>query len=159
MKRVPEHVRRMPEHMRRVPEHMKRVPVKKAAQASGSVAMWLVFFALILVCFGVSMGRWWAPVYVETHRTELLQTISEASGIEVVSDDMTLVWSRWGPRLQLAGLRVRGEDGEIPASLKKAQFSANVFKMLLFGQVIIDDVEVDGLHLDVLRSKEGDWRL
>lgn len=159
MQRVPEHVRRMPEHMRRMPEHMRRVPVKKAARASGSVALWLGFFALFLISIGVSMGRWWAPVYVETHRVELLQTISEAAGVELVSDDMTLVWSRWGPRLQVTGLRVRGEDGEIPASLRRAQFSANVFKMLLFGQVIIDDIEVDGLHLDVLRSAEGDWRL
>ena len=159
MKRVPEHVRRVPEHMRRVSEHMDRVPVKKAAKASGSVALWLSFFALFLISIAVSMGRWWAPVYVETHRAELLGTISKASGIDIISDDMTLVWSRWGPRLQLTGLRVRGEGGEIPASLRKAQFSANVFKMLLLGEVIIDDVEVEGLHLDVLRSKEGDWRL
>ena len=159
MKRVPEHVRRVPEHMRRVSQRMDRVPVKKAAKASGSVALWLSFFALFLISIAVSMGRWWAPVYVETHRAELLETISKAAGIDIISDDMTLVWSRWGPRLQLTGLSVRGEDGEVPASLRKAQFSANVFKMLLFGEVIVDDVEVEGLHLDVLRSKEGDWRL
>ncbi len=159
MKRVPAHVRRMPEHMRRMPEHMKRVPVKKAARASGSVALWLSFFALFLICIAVSLGRWWAPVYVETHRQELMAQISEAAGVDLVSDDMTLVWSRWGPRLQLTGLTVRGENGEISASLDKAQFSANVYKMLVLGKLIVDDVEVEGLHLDVLRSVEGKWRL
>lgn len=157
--RVSRHIKRVPDHVRRMPEHIKRVPVKKAAKASGSVAMWLSFFALILVCIGVSVGRWWAPVYVETHRAELLERISAASGVEIVSDDMTLVWSRWGPRLQLTGLRVRGEDGEIPASLDKAHFSVNVFKMLVLQKLIIDDVEVEGLHLDVLRNTEGQWRL
>lgn len=153
------HMSRVPEHVRRMPEHIRSEPVKKAARAGGSVALWLSFFALFLICVAVSMGRWWAPVYVETHRTELLAMISEASGTEILSDDMTLVWSRWGPRLQLTGLSVRAEDGEIPASLEKAQFSANVFKMLVLGKLIIDDVEVEGLHLDVLRGREGDWRL
>ena len=142
-----------------MPEHMRSAPVKKAARASGSVALWLSFFALFLICVAVSMGRWWAPVYVETHRTELLGLISEASGTEIISDDMTLVWSRWGPRLQLTGLSVRAEGGDIPASLEKAQFSVNVYKMLVLGKLIIDDVEVEGLHLDVLRGREGDWRL
>lgn len=159
MKSVPKQIRRVPERVRRMPEHMKRVPVKQAAQASGSVALWLSIFALFLIAIIVSMGRWWAPLYVEIHRTELLGMISEASGVELVSDDMTLVWSRWGPRLQLTGLRVRGENGEIPASLDQAQFSANVFKTMMLGKLIIDDVEVEGLHLDVLRSKEGKWRL
>ncbi len=111
---------------------------------------------LMLLALYVSVGRELTPLVAE-YQAEIEARAEQTLGMPVRIGRVTGGWQRFAPVLLVHDVSL-GEQASA-VHLQQVRVIPDVLASLLAGQIMLADLQVDGLRISVREGADGQWRL
>ena len=119
-------------------------------------SLWLGAMGLILLALYVSLGRQLVPLVAE-YRLEVQDKARDLLNMPVTLGQLEGRWEGFAP--QLVALNVILGEGDGAVRLDRLALVPDVSGSLLARQLKLNTVELAGLHLGLVQTAEGKWRV
>lgn len=119
-------------------------------------SLWLGAMGLIVLALYVSLGRQLVPLAAE-YRLEVQNAARDLLNMPVTLGELEGRWQGLSP--QLVGHNVMLGVGDGAVRLDRLALVPEVWGSLLARQLKLDAVEVAGLHLSLVQTADGKWRV
>ena len=119
-------------------------------------SLWLGAMGLILLALYVSLGRQLVPLVAE-YRLEFQDTARDLLDMPVTLGQLEGRWEGFSPQLVAHNVMLGVGDGAV--RLDRLALVPDVSGSLLARQLKLDTVEFTGLHLGLVQTAEGKWRV
>ena len=138
------------------PEPAPASGLRRLGRRARSLTLWLAFAVLVLTAVVLTVVRVTLP-QLERHPQYVAALASQALGHPVQFQRLTAGLEGNTPQITLHGASVQGDDGsrtQVQALRLRFDWSAS----LLARAPRLSSLEIDGLHLAVVRQADGRWR-
>ncbi len=119
-------------------------------------SLWLGAMGLILLALYVSLGRQLVPLVAE-YRLEVQGAAHDRLNMPVTLSQLEGRWQGFSPQLVAHNVMLGEGDGAV--RLNRLMLVPDVFGSLLARQLKLDSLEFAGLHLGLVQTAEGKWRV
>ncbi|WP_417779248.1 YhdP family protein [Stutzerimonas xanthomarina] len=119
-------------------------------------SLWLGAMGLILLALYVSLGRQLVPLVAE-YRLEVQGAAHDRLNMPVTLGQLEGRWQGFSPQLVAHNVMLGTGDGAV--RLDRLVLVPDVFGSLLARQLKLETVEFAGLHLGLVQTAEGKWRV
>ena len=119
-------------------------------------SLWLGAMGLILLALYVSLGRQLVPLVAE-YRLEVQDKARDLLNMPVTLGQLEGRWEGFAPQLVAHNVILGEGDGAV--RLDRLALVPDVSGSLLARQLKLNTVELAGLHLGLVQTAEGKWRV
>ena len=116
--------------------------------------------SLVLVAAYVSLGRYYIR-YVEQYQHQLVQHITQYTGLKLSASRLYGQWSQLSPILTMENLQLHSPvpNGEPVLNIHNISFQLDPLGSLLNGSLLIKRLRLFGIHCELEEVDPGKWQL
>ena len=113
---------------------------------------WGVLSLSLLVGVTWAVLHFWIVPRISELRPQLENMASQAVGLPVLMDDLTVQSNGWAPVLQITNLRIHNAAGVAALTLPTLRVTVSAQSLLTLG---VEQLALDGANLDLRRTEDG----
>jgi len=113
---------------------------------------WGVLSLSLLVGVTWAVLHFWIVPRISELRPQLENMASQAVGLPVLMDDLTVQSNGWAPVLQITNLRIHNAAGLAALTLPTLRVTVSAQSLLTLG---VEQLALDGANLDLRRTEDG----